>query len=310
MIDSASGAAVAGLRIPLGELPISFARRVVRSVFPEITLDRAKVLTETDPDSIAGLLWRASALQLSSRMGLTKPEELDLYEQVLQREPKNVTALLGLGGALILRVARDQSSNRMADIRRAEAYMQTAFEQAPFSGEVALEQGMLKKLQDQYQEAIPDFERAVEYDPIQWIASAQVAHCKMYVGQFQRAYAEMEAAMPKLLPDIASPETAFIAGETALVAGHPDRAVYYLDIAVNGNRTMARLHSLRAAALWMVGRQAEAHTAAALSQTLKPPHRVETMMKRGGPHVSQAYKDARDAYIAAFRSALAFAPTD
>jgi adenylate cyclase len=310
VIDSASGASIAGLRIPVKDTPLSFARQMVRSVFPEITMHRAKVLAATDPDSIPGLLWRAGALQMSSRVGLTDPEEMTLYEKVLEKNPKQITALMGLGGALILRVARDQSPNRMADIRRAEGYMQAAYEQDMFSGEVALEQGMLKKLQQQYQEAIPDFQRAVKNDPIQWIAAAQVAHCKMFVGRIQEAYDEMEKVTPNLLPDIAAAETAFIAGETALVAGHPDRAVYYLDQAVAGNPTTARIHSLRAAALWMAGRQAEAHTAAMLSQTIKPPHKIDILYRRGGPEAGQAYKDARDQYIAAIKSALAFTPTD
>jgi tetratricopeptide (TPR) repeat protein len=256
------------------------------------------------------LLWRASALQLSSRVGPTKPEEFALYEKVLARDPKQLTALLGLGGGLILKVARDQSPHRMDDIRRAEALMQTAYEQAPFSGEVALEQGMLKKLQQQYDEAIPDFERSVRLDRTQWIAAAQVAHCKMFVGRFEEAYAEMEAVMPNLLPDIGAAESAFIAGETALVTGHPDRAVEYLDIAVSGNPMIARIQALRAAALWMAGRHAEARTAAGLSQTLTPPHSPETMARRGGPEASQRYREARDRYLAAFRSALASSPTN
>jgi len=157
---------------------------------------------------------------------------------------------------------------------------------------------------------VPDFQRAVKNDPIQWIAAAQVAHCKMFTGRLQEAYDEMEAVTPNLLPDIAAAETAFIAGEAALVAGHPDKAVEYLDQAVAGNPKTARIHSLRAAALWMAGRQTEAHTAAVLSQTIKPPHKVEIMKRRGGPEAAQAYKDARDKYIAAFESALAFTPAD
>lgn len=305
LIDSASGATVSVFPVPADGTTVKFAREVVRSVFPGIVLHRAKILSATDPESTPGLLWRAAALQLSSRVGLTKPEESALYERVLARDPKQVTALLGLAGALVLKVARDQSQNRMADIRLAESYLQTAYEQAPFSGEVALEQGMLKKLQQQYEEAIPDFERSVRLDRTQWIAAAQVAHCKMFLGRFEEAYDQMEAVMPNLLPDIAAAESAFIASETALVSGHPDKAVDYLDIAVSGNPRIARIHALRAAALWMAGRQAEAHTAAMLSQTLTPPHSPETMAKRGGPEASQRYKQARDRYLAAFRSALA-----
>ena len=167
LIDSATGATVAVLPVPVHGTTIKFAREMVRSVFPELVLHQTRILSAIDPDSTAALLWRASALQISSRVGPTKSEEFALYEQVLARDPKELYALLGLAGGLILKVARDQSPNRMADIRRAEALMQTAYEEAPNFGEVALEQGMLKKLQQQYDEAIPDFERAVRLDRTQ-----------------------------------------------------------------------------------------------------------------------------------------------
>jgi DNA-binding SARP family transcriptional activator/Flp pilus assembly protein TadD/TolB-like protein len=308
VIDSASGATVSVLPLTAYGTTAKFAREMVRSVFAEIAIHRAKILSATDPESTPALLWRASALQISSRVGASKPEEFALYEKVLARDPKQLTALLGLAGALVLKVARDQSPDRMTDIRLAQSYLQTAYEQAPFSGEVALEQGMLKKLQQQYAEAIPDFERSVRLDPTQWIAAAQVAHCKMFLGRLQEAYDQMEGVMPNLLPDIGAAESAFIAGETALVSGHPDRAVEYLDIAVSGNPTMPRIHALRAAALWMAGRPAEAVTAAGLSQTLNPPHKPETMARRGGPEAGQSYQEARDRYLAAFRSALALIP--
>jgi tetratricopeptide (TPR) repeat protein len=84
--------------------------------------------------------------------------------------------------------------------------MQKAQQLAPNLAEIALEQGMLKKFQRQYREAIPYFERAVQLDRTQWIAAAQVAHCKMFVGRPDEAYDEMEAVMPNLLPDIGAAE--------------------------------------------------------------------------------------------------------
>src|SRR5207302_232076 len=147
--DSPSGATVSVLPVPVPVTgsTIKFARELVRSVFTEIVLHRAKILSASDPESTPALLWRAAALQMSSRVGPIKADEFALYEQVLAREPKQFQALLQLAGGLVLKVARDQSQNRMADIRHAESLLQTAYEQAPNSGEVALEQGMLKKLQ-------------------------------------------------------------------------------------------------------------------------------------------------------------------
>ena len=70
--------------------------------------------------------------------------------------------------------------------------------------------------------------------------------------------------------------------------------------------TMPRIHALRSAALLMAGRQAEAVTAAGLSQTPQPRHTPGTIARRGGPEAGQTYQEARDRYLAAFRVALAF----
>ncbi|WP_164305478.1 hypothetical protein, partial [Streptococcus pneumoniae] len=72
---------------------------------------------------------------------------------------------------------------------------------------------------------------------------------------------EMETATPHLLPDIFAAEIAYIAGETALVAGHSERSVIYLNMAVAGNPTVARIHGMRAAALWLAGHHEEASNA-------------------------------------------------
>ena len=305
LINSASGATVSVLPVPVGGPAVKFAREVVRSVFPAIVLHRARILSAIDPESTPALLWRASALQLSSRVGPTKPEEFALYEKVLARDPKQLTALLGLGRRPDLKVARDQSPHRMADIRRAESLMQTAYEEAPdFPERSPSSRGCSKSCSNNMTRPSP-----ISSGPSGWTDPMDRSRPGRPLQDVRRP---VRGGLRRNGGGDAQPaarhrrgQSAFIAGETALVAGHPDRAVEYLDIAVSGNPMIARIQALRAAALWMAGRHAEARAAAGLSQTLTPPHSPETMAKRGGPEASQRYKDARDRYLAAFRNALA-----
>ncbi|WP_424630836.1 BTAD domain-containing putative transcriptional regulator [Bradyrhizobium sp. SYSU BS000235] len=287
-----------------GQSTIKFAREFFRSIYAEIAIHRAKALTSTQPDSIPALLWRAEASRIRTRVGESDPAEITLFEAVLARDPDQLYALLGLSDCLILRVARVQSPDRKADIQRAETLLTRAREQAPNLAEVAFSRAMLNKLQGRFEQAAPDFERAFYLDRTHWNAAAQSAHVKIFLGRFDEAYEQMEAAVTNLLPDIGAAETAYIAGETALVAGHADRAVAYLDMAIAGNGTISRIHALYAAALEMAGRHQEAHAAAVLSQQLKPVFTVEMMARRGGPSTSPLYKAARDKYVAAFRTAL------
>ena len=309
LIDSSTAATVASSPLPVDGSPIGFAYEFVRSVFFKVAVHRAKTLSATAPDSTPALLWRAIAARNGTRVGAGRQEEFSLYETVLSRDPNQLYALLGLADALIQRAARDQSDDRAADISRAETLLLRAREQSPDSEEIALNEGMLQKLQQNYQQAELDFERAVQLDRTQWVAAAQAAHCEMFLGRFDSAYERMEAAVPNLVRDTSAAEMAFIAAETALVAGHTDAAIAHLGIAIAGNDTVSRIYALRAAALWMADRQAEARADAQRSQTLKPAYTPDKMSRRSA-RASEPYRAARDVYTAAFRRALAPAPTD
>ena len=308
LFDTASGISLSAASVPLDGGRIKFARELYRTVYPEIILHRAKTLAATEPDSIPALLWSAEAARIKTRVGTADPGEFALFEAVLKREPNQLQALLGLSNSLILRVAREQSTNRAEDIARASTLIARAREQAPNLADIAGQEGMINKLIGRFEEARRDFLREVRLDRTHWSGAAQAAHAQMFLGQFDEAYAEMEAATPNLLPDIFAAETAYIAGETALVAGHPDRAVTYLNMAVAGNPTVARIHGMRAAALWLAGQREEARAAALQSQKLAPPYTPELMAQRGRTTATPRFKEARDRYVAAYRAALAPVP--
>jgi Flp pilus assembly protein TadD len=113
----------------------------------------------------------------------------------------------------------------------------------------------------------------------------------------------MEPAARNLLPDLGAAETAYIAGETALAAGHADEAVRYLNMAVSGNPTVGRIHALLAVALELASRKDEAGAEAEQARTLSPTYTPEVLARRGGPHVSPQYVEARTRMVEAFRTA-------
>jgi len=310
LLDSASGISLATAPMPMTDPPFKFARQMFRYIFPEIAMNRAKTLSEVDPDSIAALSWRGAAAQVRTRVGSIDLDAFDLFDRVLARDPNNFEALMSLVGGLQLRISRGQSVDRTADLDRSEALLMKAREQKPSLAEVAFLEGMNKMLRSHFAEAAPDFDRALQLDHAHWIAALKAAHVKMFLGRLEDADREMETVMPNLLPDIGAPESAYIAGEIALTADHVDRAVSYLDTAVRGNPTVARIQALYGAALWMAGRATEAHAAALLSQTLNPPFPPEQLALRGGAGASPRYRNAKDRQVAALRSALAATTTD
>jgi len=308
LFDTGSGVSVAATTIPDNGMTIKFARELFHFISSEIILHHAGFLDSTAANSTADLLWRAEASRLRTRLGAAEPDTVALYESVLAREPEQFLGLIGLAGTLILRAAREQSSDRAADIAHAGELLRQARQQAPNLPEIIFREGMVDKLQGRFDAAERAFERTFMLDRTHWNAAAQAAHVKTFMGQFEDGYTEMESATAYLLPDMGAAETAYIAGETALVTGHPDRAVGYLDMAVAGNPSIARIHGMRAAALWMAGRHEEARIAARESQRLQPPYGPDLMAKRGRATASPRFKEAKDRYVDAYRAALAPAP--
>ena len=83
-------------------------------------------------------------------------------------------------------------------------------------------------MQSRYADARSHFVEALRYAPDNTQAAAQIAHIDLFLGNLEQAYTEMEA-----IPNFDYTESSFLAAETALIAGHPDRALFYYDRAVS-----------------------------------------------------------------------------
>jgi DNA-binding SARP family transcriptional activator/tetratricopeptide (TPR) repeat protein/TolB-like protein len=304
LIDSTSGGSIWSAQMPASnEPPTAFAREFYGYIFSEIALNQARVLSKANVDSVEAMFWRARASQLQTRIGTEQATAGELYKAILAKEPNHLFALLGLCDIFILRIAREKSLDRAADIAAASELLMRAKPQAPNSSDVAFKEGMLNKLQRKFEQASADFQRAMRLDPTHWNAAAQYAHVMIFLGRIEEGFALMEPAAKNLLPDLGAAETAYIAGETALAAGHADEGVRYLNMAINGNPTVGRIHALHAAALQLADRKDEAEAAAEQAQTFSPNYTPEVMAQRGGPHASPQYVEARTRMVEAFRAA-------
>jgi DNA-binding SARP family transcriptional activator len=286
-----------------GESDTGFARELYGYVTSEIVLHQARLLAQAS--SVPAKLWRARAAQLQTRLGVEDATAIALYKEVLAEDPTNVIALLGLSDCLILRVARNQSPQRAEDVAAVGNLLIRVKPLVPNSSDIAFKEGMLNKLQGNFQQALSNFEQSVRLDPAHWNAAAQYAHVMIFLGRLQEGYRLMEAATPNLLPDLGAAETAYIAGETALVAGHYPEAAQYLGTAVTGNPTVGRIQALYAVALFQANRLDEARAAAEKARQLSPNYTPEAMGQRGGRTADARYVEARNQMVEAFRAVRA-----
>jgi DNA-binding SARP family transcriptional activator/Tfp pilus assembly protein PilF len=305
LFDSATGARIFATPMPMSGDKTAFASELYELVYPALVLDRADKLSVHDPNSNAALLWRAEAEQTKRDARIVDPPEFALFETVLARNPDQIDALLGLADGLIQRAARDLSKgvSRTDDMTRAASLLEHAKSQAPNLAKVAFLEGMLAKLQSNFAAAYESFEIAAKRDPSDLTPTIQAAHVRMFLGEFEEAYARIEA-----IPDIPS-ESAFISGEMALMAGHSDLALAYYDQAISASPNIPRNYAWRAVALWRVGRKTEAHENALKSQNMTPPYLTSWMAHRG-QFADKRYRDARDACVAIFTEALTYASTN
>jgi DNA-binding SARP family transcriptional activator len=283
--------------------PTKFARELYGYVTSEIVLHQARLLAQSS--SVPAKLWRARAAKLQTRLGTEDLTAITLYKEVLAEDPTNIIALLELSDCFILRVARNQSPQRAEDIAGISDLLIRVKPLVPNSSDIAFKEGMLNKLQGNFQQALGNFEQSVRLDPAHWNAAAQYAHITMFLGRLQEGYRLMQAVTPNLLPDIGAAETAYIAGETALVAGHYPEAAQYLGVAVSGNPTVGRIQALYAVALFRANRLDEARAAAEKARQLSLNYTPESLGQRGGRTADPRYVEARNQMVEAFRAVRA-----
>jgi DNA-binding SARP family transcriptional activator/tetratricopeptide (TPR) repeat protein len=309
LFDAATGYSIYAASVPTPDDNIMFARELYKFVYPQIVLHRAGALAASEPGSTRALLWQAFAEQIKTRVGATDMPEIGLFDAVLNKDSDQLYALLGLATSLTLRAGRDVSPTRAEDVKRIASLLTQARGLTQNLAELTFLEGMLHKLNGEYDAAYQSFERTLDLDPTHWSATAHAAHVKMFLGRFDEAYAEMEAVSRYLLTDVSADGLAFIAGETALMAGHADRAATHFRAAVDANAAIPRLHAWLAVALWKARLPGEARAEAATAQNMAPKYGEDNIRNRG-KKASVAYQDKRNDCAQAFHDAFAYTQTN
>ncbi|MBI0330429.1 BTAD domain-containing putative transcriptional regulator [Burkholderia plantarii] len=309
LFDAATGTRIFAAPTMLTGDANRFARSFYESLYPAVLLYHAHRLAERDPNAVATLLFEAAVERERTGVRAADPPEMAQLEAVVARDPDNLEALLGLSRSLILRAALDLSKglNRLDDLWRASWRLAQAERLAQVTppppatmSDIAFLGGMLDKLENRFPEAAEKFGKALALAPGNSSAAAELAHLMLLTGRTQEAYARMES-IPN--PDVA--DYAFIAGETALMAGHPGRALFYYDKAVSANPAVPRNHAWRSVALWRLHREAEAHLSALKSQETAIAY-LPSWMGARAQYADKRYRDARNECVKDFEKALSY----
>jgi DNA-binding SARP family transcriptional activator/TolB-like protein/Tfp pilus assembly protein PilF len=188
------------------------------------------------PADLHELLLRARVAETRTYLRENMVAALRLYEEALQRAPKNATAMLGVARLNIAASMNFVDLDAPPDIARAEGLLNEVLRRYPNWPLAHYTLGLLHKQRRQHAAALQAFQRAFELAPTFANAQGQAGVLLTRMGQPEKGLAEIRAAMRATIPS--DPGVGFLylyAAEAELELGHQQEA---LESALRANSFM------------------------------------------------------------------------
>ncbi len=241
--------------------------------------DRRRPPGQRDPgvDDLLAHGWAAMANLVS--LGTTSGAD-GYFEGALQRDPDNVSALIGLGGYHASVVAMFLVPNPDEHLQRGEALLQKAIEESPSSVMAYYYLGLVHKAQGRSQEALKDFTKVVREDPSLPLGYAQVGHLVSRMGRADEAMEYIRYAVRLNPKDPNMGLIGLMAGEIELERGHDQAALDWFKQSLALAPISPFAHAAMGAALALSGDASAAATQADAVRQLAPWLTVDQMIAR------------------------------
>jgi tetratricopeptide (TPR) repeat protein len=214
------------------------ARALSRMVNLHIVYAEARNLRREPgrPAELRELLLRARVAETRGYLRENMAAALRLYEEALQRAPKNATAMLGVARLNIAASMNFVDFDTPPDVARAEGLLNEVLRRYPNWPLAHYTLGLLHKQRRQFAASLQAFQRAFELAPTFANAQGQVGVLLTRMGQPEKGLAEIRAAMRATIQS--DPGLGFLylyAAEAELELGHQQAA---LECALRANSFM------------------------------------------------------------------------
>jgi adenylate cyclase len=225
-----------------------------------IEVDAARV-ARTRPGDLGAedLAMRCEAVLVNAPAGSDEAEGgYDLCERALQRDERNVKALVNFSFKFLDRVLAVQSPDREADVRRADQLVSSALAIDPNAYAAHHAKAQVLVTQRRFEEAIVEAERCLALNPSFVNAYSDLSTASSFLGRPQKAVEYADKAM-RLSPRDPLLYVFHLEKGFALSLLHQDdQAIEWLRRAVAAAPQWPLPQALLAAALAMTGHEAEA----------------------------------------------------
>jgi TolB-like protein/DNA-binding winged helix-turn-helix (wHTH) protein/Tfp pilus assembly protein PilF len=204
------------------------------------------------PDAL-NYLMRGRAALWKSPTAESYAEAVGFFERVLKLEPSSVEAQGLLASTLSARAIFNLGGSGAADIASAETLVGQALAASPLSPTAHYAKGQLLYAQRRCDEAIPEFETAITFNPNSAWAIALLGCCKFWVGSIDEAIPLLERAV-RLSPR--DPQIGYLTvrlGLLHLLQSNTDEAIVWLKKARSTAPALPFVHLFLASAYGLKG---------------------------------------------------------
>jgi TolB-like protein/DNA-binding winged helix-turn-helix (wHTH) protein/Flp pilus assembly protein TadD len=180
-------------------------------------------------------------------------EAISLYERALELDPGSVQAKSWLATALATRVLDAMADSPAADIARAEELAGQALAASPRSPLAHFAKGMVLRTQGRDEEAIPEYEAVIAFNPNWVYAITSLGWSKFMTGSLEEAIPIQERAIRLSPRDPAIDAWYWRIGMVHLLQSHTDEAIRWLERARSANPARPGPHAYLASAYALNG---------------------------------------------------------
>jgi adenylate cyclase len=207
----------------------------------------------TDHPEVLDYIFRARAAYNKGPGSDTYAETISLYEHALALDPLSVEALAGFGNALAGRVMLAFADSPTVDLERAERVIAQAFSISPRNPLAHNAKATWLKAQGQFEEAIPEYEVALETNRNWVTALANLGQCKILTGSMDEGIALQEQVLRLSPRDPFNGNRYDMIGMAHLLQSRTDEAIVWLERGCNLSPRLAGPHARLASAYALKG---------------------------------------------------------
>jgi adenylate cyclase len=238
-------------------------------------LVRAEAARPTNnPDALDYiLLGRAAYSKPASRENYA--EAVSLFEKALALDPSSVAVQPWLASTFVGRVLNGMSDAPTSDLQHADEAIARTLAVWPNNARAHFAEGQVRRAQSRYEEAIPEYERAIALDHNLAAAYAYLGTCKLATGSIDEVIPNEEQAIRLNPRDWNLGGWYFTIGAVHLLKGQIDDAIVWLEKSRSANAGYHRTRASLAAAYALKGDTQ--HAAAELAEARKLNHRYSSI---------------------------------